>query len=95
MPKRALTASPSPALPKITPVRFVERTAALDNPDCIFELKYDGFRAVAIWCQGDARFVPTFTEEPDGTIRFDLCARCAGDSPGLLACSQRPVDALH
>lgn len=30
MPKRALTASPSPTLPKITPVRLLERAAPFD-----------------------------------------------------------------
>jgi bifunctional non-homologous end joining protein LigD len=37
---------PKSALFKITPVRLVERAAPFDDPDYIFELKYDGFRTV-------------------------------------------------
>ena len=34
------------SLPKITPLVLKRRTAAFDNQDWIFELKYDGFRAL-------------------------------------------------
>jgi bifunctional non-homologous end joining protein LigD len=33
-------------LPKIAPVVVTPRSAAFDNPDWFFELKYDGFRAL-------------------------------------------------
>jgi bifunctional non-homologous end joining protein LigD len=34
------------AHPKVTPLVLKRRAAAFDNPDWIFELKYDGFRAL-------------------------------------------------
>jgi len=34
------------ALPKISPLVLTRRTQAFDNPDWLFELKYDGFRAL-------------------------------------------------
>jgi bifunctional non-homologous end joining protein LigD len=34
------------ALPKVTPLVLKRRAAAFDNQDWIFELKYDGFRAL-------------------------------------------------
>ena len=34
------------ALPKVTPLVLKRRAAAFDNPDWLFELKYDGFRAL-------------------------------------------------
>src|SRR5215471_887522 len=33
-------------LPKITPLVLKRRAAAFDNPDWLFDLKYDGFRAL-------------------------------------------------
>ncbi len=50
--------------------------------------------AVAAWFD-DARFLPTFTQEPDGTVRFDVCGRCATGSESLQAHSQPAVDPLH
>jgi hypothetical protein len=34
------------ALPKVTPLVLKRRAAAFDNPDWLFDLKYDGFRAL-------------------------------------------------
>jgi ATP-dependent DNA ligase len=34
------------ALPKIAPLLLKPRTEAFDTPDWLFELKYDGFRAL-------------------------------------------------
>jgi len=66
------TTTPSTTLPKITPVRLVERAAPFDDPNYIFELKYDGFRALAYLEHDTAHLVSrkgiTYT-------RFDdLCA---------------------
>jgi len=36
-----------PPLPKTSPIRLLERAAPFDDPNYLFELKYDGFRAVA------------------------------------------------
>jgi hypothetical protein len=41
MPDIAMT-----GLPKITPLVVKRRAAAFDHPDWLFELKYDGFRAL-------------------------------------------------
>ena len=34
------------ALPKVTPLVLKRRAAAFDNPDWVYEVKYDGFRAL-------------------------------------------------
>jgi bifunctional non-homologous end joining protein LigD len=44
-------------LPRITPLVLKRRTAAFDNPDWLFELKYDGFRALLEIDGADARLV--------------------------------------
>jgi bifunctional non-homologous end joining protein LigD len=36
-----------PRLPRITPIRLARLPEPFDHPDWIFELKWDGFRAVA------------------------------------------------
>jgi bifunctional non-homologous end joining protein LigD len=36
----------TPALPKIAPLVLKSRREAFDNPDWLFELKYDGYRAL-------------------------------------------------
>ena len=46
-----------PPLPKIAPIRLIERAAPFDDPNCIFELKYDGFRAVVYFEHGAAKRV--------------------------------------
>jgi YD repeat-containing protein len=33
-------------LPRITPLLLKRRAAAFDNPDWVYELKYDGFAAL-------------------------------------------------
>jgi ATP-dependent DNA ligase len=38
--------TPTTAIPKITPLVVKPRTAAFDNADWLFDLKYDGFRAL-------------------------------------------------
>ena len=44
-------------IPDIKPVRPVEKKHAFDDPDWIFELKYDGFRALAYVEENGCRFV--------------------------------------
>ena len=34
------------ALPRVTPLVLKRRAQAFDNPNWLFELKYDGFRAL-------------------------------------------------
>ena len=46
-----------PPLPKITPIRLLERAAPFDDPNYLFELKYDGFRAVAYIERGASKLV--------------------------------------
>ena len=44
-------------LPRIHPMRLRLVKQAFDNPDFIFELKHDEFRAVAYIDRGDCRLV--------------------------------------
>ena len=76
MAKRALAASPQTTLPKLTPIRLLERAAPFDDPDFIFELKYDGFGAVAYIEHGTAKLI---SRKRNRYKRFDdLCAGLAG-----------------
>jgi bifunctional non-homologous end joining protein LigD len=45
------------ALPWIEPLRLVRKQDAFDDPNWLFELKYDGFRALLYIEDGDARFM--------------------------------------
>ena len=64
-----------PPLPKITPIRLVERAAPFDDPNYLFELKYDGFRAVAYIERGSTKLV---SRKGNTYKRFDdLCAGLA------------------
>ena len=46
---RRLTLAPYPlALPRVQPIIPTRRKEPFDDPDWVFELKYDGFRASAI-----------------------------------------------
>jgi hypothetical protein len=49
------------ALPKISPLVIKRRAAAFDNHDLLFELKYDGFRALT----GQRRDLMAAVEEHD------------------------------
>jgi hypothetical protein len=51
--------------------------------------------AVAEWRDDAPRLAPSFTPEPDGTVRIDVCEECAGESESIRACSQLAVDELH
>src|SRR5947208_948731 len=44
-------------LPQFQPMPLQKRVSAFDNPDWIFELKYDGFRALAYIEAGECRLV--------------------------------------
>jgi bifunctional non-homologous end joining protein LigD len=44
-------------IPKIIPMPLVQRRQPFDHPDCLFALKYDGFRALAYLEGGTARLV--------------------------------------
>jgi len=44
MSRRAVAGTVS--LPKITPLALKRRPEAFDNPDWLYEVKYDGFRAL-------------------------------------------------
>ena len=41
-----------PVLPQFQPMPLLKRRSAFDDPSWIFELKYDGFRALAIIDRG-------------------------------------------
>jgi len=55
---------------------------------------YTSPQAVASWFD-DARFMPTFTREPDGTVRIDVCQRCAAESTTIQECSEPAMDGLQ
>ena len=44
-------------LPQIKPMRLTLRTKAFDDPDYLFELKPDGFRAIAYIGAGECKLV--------------------------------------
>jgi len=44
-------------LTDVTPLRLTQRDAPFDDPDWVFELKYDGFRALAYVDGGGCRLV--------------------------------------
>jgi len=46
-----------PHLPQINPIRLARLPEAFDHPDWLFELKWDGFRAIAYIEAGQCRLV--------------------------------------
>ena len=67
---------PAVPLPRIQPLRLVRRVAAFNDPEWIYELKWDGFRALAYVENGSCRLVSrkgnTFKSWPG------LCEAIAG-----------------
>jgi bifunctional non-homologous end joining protein LigD len=47
---------PAP-LPRIQPIAPIRRTEPFDDPEWLFDLKYDGFRALAYLAQGRCRLI--------------------------------------
>jgi bifunctional non-homologous end joining protein LigD len=43
--------------PPITPLIPIRRSTVLDHPDWVYELKYDGFRALAYIVEGECRLI--------------------------------------
>lgn len=67
-----------PSLPKIAPIRLLERPAPFDDPNYLFEPKYDGFRALAYIQNGTTKLV---SRNSNTYKRFDdLCAGIANTS---------------
>src|SRR3954471_24918270 len=58
-----------PVLPKFQPMPLLKRRSAFDDPSWIFELKYDGFRALAIIDRGRAKLISL---KPDGCLNSYL-----------------------
>jgi bifunctional non-homologous end joining protein LigD len=74
-PSTPTAASRATTLPKITPIKLVERTSPFDDTSYLFELKYDGFRAVAYIDNGNAKLL---SRRGNAYKRFDdLCAGIA------------------
>jgi len=44
------------------------------------------------WCSDNPEFVPEFTREADGGLRFDVCTTCAIASPGIEGLTEPTVD---
>jgi bifunctional non-homologous end joining protein LigD len=60
------------ALPRIQPIIPISRKAPFDDPDWLFEFKYDGFRALFYRAQGSARFI---SRNGNTMSRFDALGR--------------------
>lgn len=52
-------------------------------------------QAIAKWQRANTARAPTFTPEPDGTIRLEVCERCMAELPGLAEVTEERVDAVH
>ncbi len=50
---------------------------------------------VKSWFVDAPELIPSFTEEPDGTVRLDVCVECVAESEGLGKLTELAVDALH
>ena len=75
-------ASPGLAIPKFEPMPLARLHAPFDHPDWIFELKYDGWRALAYIDIGVCRLV---SRNGNPFTRFaDLCAAMAVAVPGTV-----------
>jgi bifunctional non-homologous end joining protein LigD len=80
---RRLSSRPVIALPRIDPIAPVLRPAPFDDPDWVFEPKYDGFRGLAcltpegcsIECRSDIAF--DRVDELRGILREQLTVRDA------------------
>jgi bifunctional non-homologous end joining protein LigD len=60
----------SDVLPRIRPMRLRLVKEPFDDPDYMFELKQDGFRATAYINEGDCRLVSRNLK----SLPFNLCA---------------------
>jgi bifunctional non-homologous end joining protein LigD len=56
------------ALPHVQPIRPTGRREPFDNPDWLFDVKYDGFRALCYIEQGRGRFI---SRNGNAMSRFD------------------------
>jgi bifunctional non-homologous end joining protein LigD len=54
---KAYAKDPKPMLPRVRPIAPVRRTEPFDDPEWLFDLKYDGFRALCYLEQGRCRLV--------------------------------------
>jgi len=50
--------------------------------------------AIAGWFEDDPRYMPGFTQDATGVVRFDLCVSCAADA-AFDGIAQRTVDPLQ
>jgi bifunctional non-homologous end joining protein LigD len=63
-------------LPSIEPLRLVRRQDAFENPDWLFELKYDGYRALLYIEPNNPRFISRHGKHMP---RFDELARAIAE----------------
>src|SRR5271165_3537681 len=59
-------------LPRVQPIIPISRKEPFDDPDWLFEFKYDGFRALLYLEQGSGRFL---SRNGNSLTRFDALAR--------------------
>jgi len=66
-----------PMLPRIRPMRLRRIPEAFDDPDFLFELKHDGFRAVVYIEKGECRLVSRNSKD----LRFDSLKKALAGLP--------------
>jgi len=73
----------SDVLPRIRPMRLRSVKEPFDDPDYIFELKHDGFRATAYINEGECRLVSrNLRSMPFKSLCASLAAVTAERDPG-------------
>jgi len=61
----------------------------------VFHQGFTTPEALKSWSSDRPEFIPGFTEERDGAIRFDMCQECVESSGTIGEHTQPVVDALH
>jgi len=77
------------SLQRVQPIIPTSRKEPFDDPDWLFDLKYDGFRAVSYFERGSCRFVSR-----RGNV-FTRSTRCAGQVASALCEKRRSRAGSH
>ena len=88
---------PGMTLPRVQPIIPTRRKEPFDDPGWVFELKYDGFRALCYLEQGRGRFVSratamTFAVSTRSAPRLRRRSRSARPHPGLTTACPAPLE---
>jgi len=60
-----------------------------------FHVGYTTPDTLKSWFSDMPKLMPKIAEEPDGTIRIDVCAECVEESDALAELTEATVDVLH